>query len=99
MKHDVIPFLKLVFYDKYFINVQIIIKVNIIHFLFSQNRIGILGSGSDFDPFITKIGVSCVDGHYKFDPNSGLSSYPLYHSVYETFHLVDEIMDPGFKVR
>ena len=79
-------------------NAQIIFKVAMKH-SFSHNRIGILGSGSDFDPFITKIGVPCVDGHYRFDPNSGLSSYPLYHSVYETFHLVDEIMDPGFKVR
>ena len=27
----------------------------------------------------------------------GISSYPLYHSMYETFHLVSEIMDPSFE--
>lgn len=27
-----------------------------------------------------------------------LSAYPMYHSVYETFFLVDQIMDRGFKV-
>ena len=27
-----------------------------------------------------------------------ISSYPLYHSKYETFKVVDEIMDRGFKV-
>ena len=28
-----------------------------------------------------------------------LSSYPLYHSVYESFHLVEKYVDPDFKVR
>ena len=59
-------------------------------------RIPILGSGSDHAPFINKVGVTCIDMRYHFDESLGLSSYPLYHSVYETFHLVNEIMDPTF---
>ena len=62
------------------------------------HRIGLLGSGSDFAPFVTKSGVTCADLRYSYDPGLGISSYPLYHSVYETFHLVDEIMDPHYKV-
>ncbi|KAI0241238.1 Glutamate carboxypeptidase 2 [Lamellibrachia satsuma] len=60
--------------------------------------ISLLGSGSDFAPFIKKVGVSCADLRYHFDDKLGISSYPLYHSVYETFHLVDKIMDPTFAV-
>ena len=58
-----------------------------------------LGSGSDFAPFVDRIGVSSVDLLYLYDPGLGLSSYPLYHTIYETFHLVNEIMDPDFVVR
>ena len=61
-------------------------------------RISLLGSGSDFAPFIKKVGVSCADLRYHFDDKLGISSYPLYHSVYETFYLVDKIMDPTFAV-
>ena len=59
-------------------------------------RIPILGSGSDYAPFISKVGVTCINLNYNNDKSLGLSSYPLYHSVYETFHLVNEIMDPTF---
>ncbi|KAI0222937.1 Glutamate carboxypeptidase 2 [Lamellibrachia satsuma] len=58
-------------------------------------RIPLLGSGSDFAHFISKVGVTCADLRYRFDEKR-LSSYPLYHSVYDTFHLVDKIMDPTF---
>ena len=37
--------------------------------------------------------------YYVNDRSTGLPHYPLYHTVYETFHLVDQIMDPGFKVQ
>lgn len=38
------------------------------------------------------LSFNCWQNQYK------LSSYPLYHSKYETFKVVDEIMDRGFKV-
>ena len=66
--------------------------------LYNFGRITLLGAGSDFAPFIGKIGVTCADFRYRFDPKLGISGYPLYHSVYETFHLVDKIMDPTFAV-
>ena len=61
-------------------------------------RVPILGSGSDFAPFIDQQGVTCIDISYKYDPSMGISNYPLYHSVYETVHLMNEIIDPTFTV-
>ena len=28
----------------------------------------------------------------------GVGQYPTYHTGYETFYLMDEIIDPGFKI-
>ncbi|XP_063958983.1 N-acetylated-alpha-linked acidic dipeptidase 2-like [Lytechinus pictus] len=56
-----------------------------------------VGSGSDYASFMGEIGVPCVDLRYTFDSGLGLSSYPLYHSMYETFFLVSEIMDHSFE--
>lgn len=61
-------------------------------------RIATLGSGSDFAPFVGGIGVTSVDLRYNFDESLNISSYPLYHSVYETSHLFETYIDPQFKV-
>lgn len=58
----------------------------------------LLGSGSDFDPFISAVGITSLDIRYNFDESTRLSSYPLYHSAYETMHLVETYIDPTFKV-
>ncbi|CAK8692127.1 unnamed protein product [Clavelina lepadiformis] len=55
-----------------------------------------LGSGSDYAPFQHTLGVSSVDLRYTYDKSIGLSSYPVYHSVYETFELVKKFVDPNF---
>ncbi|KAH3853003.1 N-acetylated-alpha-linked acidic dipeptidase 2-like [Dreissena polymorpha] len=60
-------------------------------------RIKLPGSGSDHSAFRDRLGVPVVDFGYLADPNIGVSNYPMYHSVYETFHLVDKIMDRGFQ--
>lgn len=61
-------------------------------------RIADMGSGSDYAPFIKRVGLPCLDIRYTYNSNQyKLSSYPLYHSKYETFKVVDEIMDRGFK--
>lgn len=65
--------------------------------LTGRPRVGLLGSGSDYDPFITAIGVTSIDLRYSFDESLGLSSYPLYHSAYETAHLFETYIDPSFK--
>ncbi|XP_044128512.1 putative N-acetylated-alpha-linked acidic dipeptidase isoform X1 [Bufo gargarizans] len=58
--------------------------------------VGNLGSGSDYSPFLQLLGVSAVDVRYNYDQKYFLSSYPMYHSVYETVDLVSRLMDQGF---
>lgn len=61
-------------------------------------EVALPGSGSDYAPFRDRIGIPCVDIRYTWDKRAlKLSAYPMYHSVYETFYLVDKIMDIGFK--
>ncbi|XP_056023072.1 N-acetylated-alpha-linked acidic dipeptidase 2-like [Ostrea edulis] len=61
-------------------------------------RISDMGSGSDYASFITQVGLPCLDIGYTYNSNRyKISSYPLYHSKYETFKVLDEIMDRGFK--
>ncbi|XP_075049255.1 putative N-acetylated-alpha-linked acidic dipeptidase [Mixophyes fleayi] len=60
-------------------------------------RVGNLGSGSDYAPFLQVLGVSAADVRYTYDQKYSLASYPMYHSVYETMHLVSHLMDQGFK--
>jgi hypothetical protein len=63
----------------------------------TRPRILSLGSGSDYASFIGLAGVPSLDVRYTHS-NLPLSIiYPLYHSVYETSHLVTEFMDPEFK--
>ncbi|XP_066428520.1 putative N-acetylated-alpha-linked acidic dipeptidase [Eleutherodactylus coqui] len=59
-------------------------------------RVGNLGSGSDYSPFLQLLGVSAADVRYHYDQKYSLSSYPMYHSVYETVDLVSRLMDRGF---
>ncbi|XP_065559733.1 putative N-acetylated-alpha-linked acidic dipeptidase [Artemia franciscana] len=52
-----------------------------------------LGSGSDFKAFIHNIGVPALDLRYTYEENIG--SYPLYHTLYETYHLLSYLYDEG----
>ncbi|XP_072031805.1 N-acetylated-alpha-linked acidic dipeptidase 2-like isoform X2 [Amphiura filiformis] len=63
----------------------------------NQPKVSNLGSGSDYASFLGQLGISAVDLRYTFDSDLNISSYPLYHSMYETFHLVSEIMDRSFE--
>ncbi|XP_041468026.1 N-acetylated-alpha-linked acidic dipeptidase 2-like [Lytechinus variegatus] len=58
--------------------------------------VSVLGSGSDFAPFMYRIGVPCCDLSYTYDSSLGISSYPVYHSVYETFYIVKTFIDYNF---
>ncbi|XP_071956674.1 putative N-acetylated-alpha-linked acidic dipeptidase [Antedon mediterranea] len=63
-----------------------------------EPHIGGLGSGSDYASFLQQIGISAFDMSYTYDRVAyPVASYPMYHSVYETFYLVDKLYDPGFK--
>lgn len=64
---------------------------------FGRPRIALPGSGSDYAPFRDKLGVPIIDLWYTYDPDLNVLSYPLYHSVYDTFYMVDKIADIGFK--
>ncbi|XP_071509914.1 putative N-acetylated-alpha-linked acidic dipeptidase [Diadema antillarum] len=60
--------------------------------------IGTLGAGSDYAPFLQIAGISAMDFTYTYDDEeTPIASYPTYHSVYETFYLVDELYPNAFK--
>ncbi len=62
-----------------------------------------MGSGSDHAAFQQKIGIPCIDQNMvrkKNDPlfiDTELTTYPLYHTGYDKFKLIDEFLDRSFK--
>ena len=56
-------------------------------------KIGALGSGSDFTPFLQRYGVASSDFGYK--PGKKDPVYH-YHSIYDSFFWMDNFGDPGF---
>ncbi|XP_049570041.1 glutamate carboxypeptidase 2 isoform X2 [Orcinus orca] len=61
-------------------------------------RISKLGSGNDFEVFFQRLGIASGRARYTKDwATNKFSSYPLYHSVYETYELVEKFYDPAFK--
>ena len=61
-------------------------------------HVPVLGSGSDFAAFVCRLGVSSVDLRFTFDRSLNISSYPIYHSAYETSYYYETFIDPRFKV-
>ncbi|KAJ8368083.1 hypothetical protein SKAU_G00081110 [Synaphobranchus kaupii] len=61
-------------------------------------RISKLGSGSDFEAYFIRLGIASGRARYTKDRKTErYSSYPVYHSVYETFELVERFYDPSFR--
>uniref|UniRef100_A0AAX7V7G5 Aminopeptidase NAALADL1 n=1 Tax=Astatotilapia calliptera TaxID=8154 RepID=A0AAX7V7G5_ASTCA len=61
-------------------------------------RISKLGSGSDFEAYFIRLGIASGRARYtKNTKTERYSSYPVYHSVYETFEIVEKFYDPSFK--
>uniref|UniRef100_A0A452IN37 glutamate carboxypeptidase II n=1 Tax=Gopherus agassizii TaxID=38772 RepID=A0A452IN37_9SAUR len=61
-------------------------------------RINKLGSGNDFEVFFQRLGIA--SGRARYSKNwrvEKYSSYPVYHSVYETYEIVERFYDPTFK--
>merc|ERR1719400_1696355 len=62
--------------------------------------IWIPGAGSDHASFIFHAGVPVIDFGFgadtKLHPSVANIGYPAYHTAYETFDLVERIVDPGF---
>ena len=55
-----------------------------------SDTVGILGSGSDHTAFAFFAGVPSIFYGYK------KGGYPAYHTGFETFYLMDQLVDPGF---
>jgi N-acetylated-alpha-linked acidic dipeptidase len=55
----------------------------------SEARIGALGSGSDYTPFLQHLGVPSTDMGFNGD-------YGVYHSAYDSFYWMDHFGDPSF---
>jgi N-acetylated-alpha-linked acidic dipeptidase len=55
-----------------------------------EARIGALGSGSDYTPFLQHLGIASTDMGFGGD-------YGVYHSAYDSFHWMDQFGDPGFQ--
>ncbi|KAL4647094.1 putative N-acetylated-alpha-linked acidic dipeptidase [Arapaima gigas] len=61
-------------------------------------RISKLGSGSDFEAYFIRLGIASGRARYTKDRKTEkYSNYPVYHSVYETFELVERFYDPSFR--
>jgi N-acetylated-alpha-linked acidic dipeptidase len=54
-----------------------------------EARIGSLGSGSDYTPFLQHLGIPCTDMGFGGD-------YGVYHSAYDSFHWMSSFGDPTF---
>ena len=63
----------------------------------SKPEFYLLGSGSDHAAFAFVAGVPAINVHFKLDNKKypQVGSYPPYHTGYDTFYLVDKILDPG----
>ncbi|XP_021573647.1 N-acetylated-alpha-linked acidic dipeptidase 2 isoform X2 [Carlito syrichta] len=60
-------------------------------------RINKLGSGSDFEAYFQRLGIASGRARYtKNKKTEKYSSYPVYHTIYETFELVEKFYDPTF---
>jgi N-acetylated-alpha-linked acidic dipeptidase len=55
-----------------------------------EARIGALGSGSDYTPFLQHLGVASTDMGFGGD-------YGVYHSAYDSFYWMDHFGDPTFQ--
>lgn len=57
-----------------------------------------LGSGSDFEAYFIRLGITSGRARYtKNRKTERYSSYPVYHSVYETYEIVERFYDPRFR--
>ena len=54
-----------------------------------EARIGALGSGSDYTPFLQHLGIASTDMGFGGD-------YGVYHSAYDSFYWMEKFGDPGF---
>ncbi|XP_063802202.1 aminopeptidase NAALADL1 [Pseudophryne corroboree] len=60
-------------------------------------RLGTLGAGSDYAPFLHYLGISCMDLAYTYHSSqTSARIYPAYHTAFDTFDYTAKHIDPGF---
>lgn len=65
----------------------------------SKPKVDLTGSGSDHAAFAFYAGIPTMDMSFSFDGRKyNISSYPYYHTGYETFYMVAQLIDPDFKI-
>ena len=64
----------------------------------SITRVKNIGAGSDHAAFVAFVGVPSVDIRFTYDYSLNISSYPLYHTAYDSHNSYSSFQDPGFKV-
>ncbi|XP_078401883.1 N-acetylated-alpha-linked acidic dipeptidase 2 [Cetorhinus maximus] len=61
-------------------------------------RIRKLGSGSDFEAYFQRLGIASGRARYTKNRKSDkFNNYPVYHSAYDIFEVVEWFYDPSFK--
>eukprot|EP00040_Diaphanoeca_grandis_P015425 m.78720 g.78720 ORF g.78720 m.78720 type:complete len:759 (-) comp25145_c0_seq1:46-2322(-) len=66
---------------------------NIPPIIISEADIGALGGGSDYAPFLNHLGIASIDVGFGFEG----SGYPVYHSIYDSFHWMQSYGDIDFQ--
>ncbi|XP_063877913.1 glutamate carboxypeptidase 2-like [Scylla paramamosain] len=64
----------------------------------TEPKISTLGSGSDYAPFAFYAGIPSLMMTFTTDKRKYDVFFPYYHTGYETFYMLDKIVDPGFKI-
>ncbi|XP_064110496.1 N-acetylated-alpha-linked acidic dipeptidase 2-like isoform X4 [Macrobrachium nipponense] len=65
----------------------------------SQPVIETLSSSTDHSAFIFYCGIPSLDRYFAFDTNKyDVHLYPFFHTGYDTFHMVDKIVDPDYRI-
>ena len=55
------------------------------------------GSGSDQSPFLLNTGIPVINIYYDCN-KTNIKCYPLYHTMYETYEMMANLTDKGFRV-
>ena len=65
-----------------------------------EPKFSLLASGSDHATFAFYANIPAINLRFKDDNKKypGVGQYPMYHTAYETFYLMDKLIDPGFKI-
>lgn len=61
-----------------------------------DGNIGTLGSGSDYAVFLDYLGIPSFD--LRYGQRGSPPTYGTYHSIYDSYHYIETVVDPDFKL-